>query len=55
MEIFEVHHNTYNNYQRQDQVIKDEFFEFYRTLNPSYDDDMNFVSMVKGVWGISNE
>lgn len=36
-------------------MSKDEFFEFYRTLNPSYDDDLSFVSMVRGVWGISNE
>lgn len=55
LEIYEVHHNTFNNYQRQDQVTKNEFFEFYRTLNPSYDDDASFVSMVKGVWGITNE
>ena len=34
-------------------MTKDEFFEFYRTLNPSYDDDQSFVSMVKGVWGIT--
>lgn len=50
-----MHHNTYNNYQRQDNVSKDEFFEFYRTLNPSYEDDASFVSMVKGVWGAAND
>lgn len=35
-------------------MTKDEFFEFYRTLNPSYDDDASFVSMVRGVWGVTN-
>lgn len=55
LEIFEVHHNTFNNYQRQDNVSKDEFFEFYRTLNPSYDDDLSFISMVRGVWGVKND
>jgi hypothetical protein len=55
MELIEVHHNTFNSYQRQDNVSKDEFFEFYRTLNPSYEDDLSFVSMVRGVWGVIND
>ena len=36
-------------------MTKDEFFEFYRTLNPSYEEDMAFASMVRGVWGVTNE
>jgi hypothetical protein len=49
LEVYEVHHNTYNNYKR------DEFVDFYRTLSPSYDDDLTFISMVKGVWGVRTE
>jgi hypothetical protein len=55
LEIFEVHHNTFNNYQKQDKVSRDEFVEFYRTLSCSYDDDGLFVNYVKGVWGVKNE
>jgi hypothetical protein len=36
-------------------VSRDEFYEFYRTLNPSYEDDLTFISMVKGVWNVKNE
>jgi hypothetical protein len=55
LEIFEVHHNTFNNFQRQDQVRQAEFVEYYRTLSPSYDEDLLFMSMVKGVWGVKVE
>lgn len=55
LEIFEVHHNTFNNYKKADSVSKDEFVEFYRTLNCSYDDDLSFISMIRGVWGVKNE
>lgn len=34
---------------------KDEFIEFYRTLGPSYEDDLTFASMVRGVWGVKYE
>lgn len=54
LEVFEVHHNTYNNFEKNPSVTKDEFFEFYRTLGPSYDEP-TFISMVKGVWGVRNE
>ena len=36
LEIFEMHHNTYNNYEKQDKVTADEFREFYRTLSCAY-------------------
>lgn len=52
LEIFEMHHNTFNNYQKQDKVSKDEFFEFYRVQSCYYDDDMSFIQYVKGVWGV---
>ena len=55
LEIFEIHHNTFNNFQKNDKVSKEEFFELYRTLSPSYEDDLTFVSMVRGVWGVKNE
>lgn len=55
LEVYDVHHNTYNNYQRQDFVTRDEFVEFYRTLSCSYDDDQSFNNMVKGVWGVRND
>jgi hypothetical protein len=55
MEVFEVHHNTFNNFQRNDQVREEEFIEFYRTLSPSYDEDLTFCSMVRGVWGVKEE
>lgn len=52
LEIFEIHHNTYNNFDKNPQVTKDEFREFYRTLSPSYEDDLTFGTMVRGVWGV---
>ncbi len=55
LEIFEIHHNTFNNNSRTDQVSKNEFFEFYRTVSPNYDDDSIFSSMVRGCWGVRNE
>lgn len=32
-----------------------EFVEYYRTLSPSYEEDLTFISMVKGVWGVKQE
>jgi hypothetical protein len=55
LEIFEIHHNTSNNFEKNDKVTKNEFMEFYRTISPSYDDDTTFCSMVRGVWGIRND
>lgn len=55
LEIFEIHHNSFNNYQKTDQVSKQEFSEFYRTLSPNYEDDSTFCAMVRGVWGIKND
>ena len=55
MEIFEIHHNTYNNFNKSDKVTREEFIEFYRTLSPNYEDDATFISMVRGVWGVKNE
>lgn len=55
LEIFEIHHNTFNNFQKNAQVSLNEFIEFYRTLSPSYDDDLTFATMVRGVWGVKNE
>ena len=55
MEIFEMHHNTFNDYQKSDKVTKAEFLEFYKTVSPNYEDDISFVSMVKGVWGVKFE
>lgn len=55
MEIFEIHHNTYNNFSKSDKVSRDEFIEMYRTLSPNYEDDQTFISMVRGVWGVTNE
>ena len=55
LEIFEIHHNSFNNFKKTDQVSKDEFIQFYRTLSPNYDSDSTFCSMVRGVWGIRND
>ena len=55
LEIFEVHHNTFNNFAKNPQVSRAEFLEFYRTLSPSYDEDAAFVAMVRGVWGLKDE
>lgn len=55
LEIYEMHHNTFNDYQKQDKVTKPEFLEFYKTLSPNYEDDNSFISMVKGVWGVKFE
>lgn len=54
MEVYEIHHNTFNNFEKNNNVSRDEFVEFYRTLNPSYEDDKTFIAMVKGVWGVKN-
>lgn len=48
----ETHHNTYHNFSKNNYVTREEFVEFYRTLSPSYDDDLTFASMVRGVWGV---
>ena len=50
-----MHHNTFNDYQKNDKVTKAEFLEFYKTVSPNYEDDNSFVSMVKGVWGVKFE
>ena len=55
LEIFEMHHNTFNGFKKTDQVSKEEFMELYRTLSPSYDDDSTFTALVRGVWGIKND
>jgi hypothetical protein len=55
LEIYEVHHNTFNDYKKVDYVTKAEFFEFYRTLGCNFDDDASFAVMVKGVWGVKQE
>ena len=34
---------------------KDEFMEFYRTISAQYDEDLAYVSMIKGCWGIKFE
>ena len=55
IEIYDVHHNVFNDYNRNPNVSKAEFVRFYRTLNPNYDDDVLFVGMVKNVWGVREE
>jgi hypothetical protein len=55
LEIFEIHHNTFNNFNKTDKVSREEFLEYYRTLSPSYDVDQSFCAMVRGVWGIRPE
>jgi hemerythrin superfamily protein len=39
LEIFEIHHNTFNDYQKTEKVSVEEFEEFYRTLSASYEQD----------------
>ena len=55
LEIFEVHHNTFNNYEKQPRVTKEEFEEYYRTISCYYEEDSAFISMVKGVWGVKQD
>ena len=56
LETFEVHHNTFHDYKKSEQVSFREFEEFYKTLGASYmDDDGTFESMVRGVWGVKTE
>jgi len=52
LEVYEMHHNNFNNMRKSDMVSKDEFFDYYRTLGACYEDDVNFEGMVKGVWGV---
>jgi hypothetical protein len=52
LEVYEIHHNTYNNFEKQPKVTRSEFREFYRTLSPTYEDDLVFNAMVRGVWGV---
>jgi hypothetical protein len=52
LEVYEIHHNTYNNFNKNPNVTIEEFLEFYRTLSPAYEDDLTFASMVRGVWGV---
>lgn len=55
IEVYDVHHNCFNDYTRTPNVTKAEFVRFYRTLNASYEDDKLFVTMVRNVWGIKEE
>ena len=55
LEIYEVHHNTFNDYKKVDYVTKAEFIEFYRTLGCNFEDDTSFNAMVKGCWGVKVE
>lgn len=55
LEIIEIHHNSFNAYKKTDQVSKQEFIEFYKTLSPNYDADATFCQMVRGVWGVKND
>jgi hypothetical protein len=55
IEIFEMHHNSYNDYSKNDKVSRAEFIEFYRTNGANYEEDSAFINMVKGVWGIKFE
>ena len=55
LEIYEIHHNTFNNFTKNNNVSFAEFKDFYRTLNPSYEDDLTFATMVRGVWGYKTE
>ena len=55
IEIYDVHHNCFNDYNRNPNVSKAEFIRYYRTLNPNYEDDLSFTSMVRNVWGVREE
>lgn len=55
IEVYEVHHNCFNDYSRTNKVTKAEFVQFYRTLNPSFEEDLHFTSMVRNVWGVKEE
>ena len=55
LEVYEIHHNTYNNFNKNPNFSREEFLEFYRTLSPAYDEDLVFIAMVKGVWGVQEK
>ena len=50
-----MHHNSYNDYSKNDKVSRAEFIEFYRTNSANYEEESAFINMVKGVWGIKFE
>jgi hypothetical protein len=52
IEVYDVHHNCFNDYNRTNQVSKAEFVQYYRTLNPNYQEDLHFNSMVRNVWDV---
>jgi len=55
IEIYEVHHNCFNNYERTQKISKAEFMQYWRTMNPHYEEDAAFVSAVKNCWGVVEE
>ena len=55
MEIFEINHNTFNNYQKTNSVGQPEFMEYYRIVSANYEDDQIFEALVKNSWGIKFE
>jgi len=55
IEVYDIHHNSFNDYQKQDKVTQEEFIQYYRIVSANYDNEAAFINMVKGVWGIKFE
>ena len=53
--MYDIHHNTFNDYKKNDKIRQEEFVEFYRILRANYELENNFINMVKGVWGVKFE
>jgi hypothetical protein len=50
MEMFETHHNVENGFKNTKFVGKKEFFEFYRFLGATIDQDKYFQNLVTHTW-----
>jgi len=55
LEIYDIHHNVFNNYNKTPNVSKAEFTEYYRTLGAAFDEDNHFISLVKNCWDLKEE
>lgn len=51
-ETFKALHSVYHSFQQDQQVTKDEFFEYFRILSTTIPNDKVFDMIMTGVWNI---
>ncbi|MCQ2821061.1 MAG: EF-hand domain-containing protein [archaeon] len=53
LKSFEMHHE-FKKGLRDKRLSREEFIEYYDNISMSYDDDNEFIEMIKSAWGLTN-